>query len=211
MGSERLRLTNSVARGEHVLVLFAGVGMEALQFVARTEASRVLAIEQNSTALECSYKSKRMLQKRLQKATGNSNLVDRLQFQEGDVLDILPSLQRHSFDRIVAPRPKEMNNETEGDLGDGTAGTEFLRALLPVLKPDGGECHWYDFVADHEFPTCKRTQKFIQKMCQEEFQLKSQIVHIARAGASVAKRQYRVCVDFRLCGLDEENAVLKST
>jgi len=211
MGSERLRLTNSVARGEHVLVLFAGVGMEALQFAARTEASRVLAIEQNSTALECAYKSKRMLQKRQQKSKSNSNCVDRLEFQDGNVLDMLPLLERCSFDRIVAPRPKEANNETEGDLGDGTAGSDFLRALLPVLKLDGGECHWYDFVADHEFPTCERTRNFLQNMCKEEFQLQSQIVHIARVGASVAKRQYRVCVDLRLCGSIDEKARLPST
>jgi len=113
---------------------------------------------------------------------------------------LLPLLERHSFDRVVAPRPKEATKGTEGDLGDGTAGSEFLRSLLPVLKSEGGECHWYDFVADHEFPTCDRTRKFLETMCREEFQLKCQIIHIARAGASVAKRQYRVCVDLRLCG-----------
>jgi hypothetical protein len=38
-GPERRRICQQVARGEKVLVLFSGVGMEALQIAGRTEAS----------------------------------------------------------------------------------------------------------------------------------------------------------------------------
>jgi hypothetical protein len=55
---------------------------------------------------------------------------------------------------FLAPRPKE--GATDGDLGSGDGGVDFLDALLPVLKEEGGECHWYEFCADHEFPTCER-------------------------------------------------------
>lgn len=86
----------------------------------------------------------------------------------------------------------------DGDLGTGDGGAAFLEALLPVLKENGGECHWYDFCADREFPSCDRTRGLIEKECTKQG-LSMQVIHVANAG-SVAKRQLRVCMDFRLCG-----------
>ena len=120
--------------------------------------------------------------------------VERLSIIEGDVLDILPTFDPNSFDRIVAPRPKE--GALDGDLGTGDGGAIFLDSLLHVLKKDGGECHWYDFAAHHEFPKCERTVKNIQSACEKKG-LTMEIIHVAKVG-SIAKKQYRVCVDFRL-------------
>ena len=63
MALERLRVSQSVARGERVLVVFAGVGMEALQISAKTEAKSVLAIDKNATAVECLRRARRMLER----------------------------------------------------------------------------------------------------------------------------------------------------
>ncbi len=198
MGVERLRLCQQVARGERVLVLFSGVGMEALQIAGRTEASSVTAIEINPIAVDCARKAHRMLDRN--PAVKCIGAADRLKIVEGDVLQILPTVERNSIDRILAPRPKE--GAMDGDLGQGDGGIRFLEALLPVLKQDGGECHWYEFAADHELPTCDRTRRMIEQSCHRHG-LSAEILHVAKVG-SVAMRQLRVCVDFKVSPLRRE-------
>jgi tRNA (guanine37-N1)-methyltransferase len=192
MAQERLRICQNVARGEAVLVLFAGVGMEAVQIAGRTEASSVVAVELNEVAVQCAHRAHRMLGRN--KAVKCSGAADRLRLIQGDVLEVLPNqLETNHFDRILAPRPKE--GALDGDLGSGDGGETFLDALLPHLK-DGGECHWYDFAADHEYPECERTKGLIQKVCQKHG-LDMEVLHVARVG-SIAKRQLRVCMDFKI-------------
>lgn len=192
MGQERLRICQQVARGEQVLVLFSGVGMDALQLAGRTEASSVIAVELNEVGIQCLQRAHRMLERN--KAVKCAGASDRLQIIHGDVLKVLPeTLPKNHFDRILAPRPKE--GTLDGDLGSGDGGEEFLDVILPHLK-DGGECHWYDFVADHEFPECERTRKLLDRIC-DQHNLSIQVLHVANAG-SVAKRQLRVCVDFKV-------------
>ena len=109
MAPERMRLCQSVARGERVLVVFAGVGMEALQIVSRTEAHKVLTIERNAVAVECLRRAQRMLErnKTVKCPDGGKGAAERLSIREGDAMEILPTLENSSFDRIIAPRPKE--------------------------------------------------------------------------------------------------------
>jgi len=190
MGQERLRICQQVARGEDVLVCFAGVGMEAIQISGRTEASSVVAVELNEVAVLCARRGHKMLGNN--KAVKTTGAAERLEILQGDVLEVLPSLDRQ-FDRILAPRPKE--GKLDGDLGSGDGGETFLRVLLKHMK-DGGECHWYDFVADHEYPTCERTRSLIERVCDEQG-LAMEVLHVAHVG-SVAKRQLRVCIDFKV-------------
>jgi tRNA G37 N-methylase Trm5/tRNA(Phe) wybutosine-synthesizing methylase Tyw3 len=192
MGPERLRLCQQVARGENVLVLFAGVGMEALQIAGRTEASSVLAVELNSAAVECAQRAHRMLERN--KTVKCVGAADRMEIVQGDVFEVIPTLQKNFYDRVLAPRPKE--GAMDGDLGSGDSGSAFLQALLPVMKQDGGECHWYDFAADHEFPDCDRTRRQIEQVCETQG-LSMEVIHVANVG-SIAKRQLRVCMDFRI-------------
>lgn len=194
MGPERLRICQQVARGENVLVLFSGVAMDAMQIAGRTEAASVLAVELNPAAAECARRGKRMLDKN--KAVKAPGAAQRLEIIEGDVMEVLPTLDIESYDRILAPRPKE--GALDGDLGVGDGGVAFLEKMLAVLKPAGGECHWYDFAADHELPTCERTQQTIQACC-DKLGLKMEVIHVAKVG-SIAKRQFRICMDFRLIG-----------
>ena len=183
--------------------------MEALQIVARTEAKEVLAIEKNEVAVECLRRARRMMERNKtivasaaaaaasssSCSSGGKAAMDRLHITEGDALDILPTLEQGAYDRIVAPRPKE--GKTDGDLGTGDAGTAFLLAMLPLLKLKG-EVHWYDFAADHELPKCDRTRKTVEGVC-EKLGLEMEVIHVAKVG-SVAKRQLRVCMDFRITG-----------
>jgi tRNA G37 N-methylase Trm5 len=192
MAQERLRICQQVARGEHVLVLFAGVAMEALQIAGRTEAASVTSVELNPVAVECAKRAHRMLERN--KAVKCKGAADRLVILEGDVLQILPTLPKHHYDRILAPRPKE--GSMDGDIGTGDGGLSFLIELLAVLKRNGGECHWYDFVADHEYPDCERSKRLIEGASRAQG-LDVDFLHVARVG-SVAMRQLRVCIDFRI-------------
>jgi tRNA G37 N-methylase Trm5 len=207
MGPERIRLCQQVARGERVLVLFSGVGMEALQLAGRTEAKEVIAIEKNPVAAECARRGAAILLRN--KRLPCAGAFDRLTFIEGDVMDVLQntgntdnlapsSFEPASFDRILAPRPKE--GKLDGDLGTGDAGVPFLELIIPLLRPDGGECHWYDFCADHEFPKCERTRATIEGVCRR-LGCEMEVINVANAG-SVAKRQLRVCMDFRIISRD---------
>ena len=192
MSKERLRICQQVARGEEVLVLFAGVGMEAFQIAGRTEASSVVTVELNEVAVQCTHRGHRMLERN--KAVKCNGAAQRLRIMQGDALEILrEELQNAKFDRILAPRPKE--GAMDGDLGMGDGGKMFLECIVPRLK-NGGECHWYDFAADHEFPECLRTRSLIEQVCYEHH-LRVEIIHVANAG-SIAMRQLRVCVDFKV-------------
>ena len=190
MGQERLRICQQAARGEDVLVCFAGVGMEAIQISGRTEASSVVAVELNQVAVLCAKRGHRMLGNN--KAVKTTGAAERLEILQGDVLEVLPSLNR-KFDRILAPRPKE--GKLDGDLGSGDGGEAFLRVMVKHMK-DGAECHWYDFVADHEYPACDRTRSLIEKVCNQEG-LDMKVLHAAHVG-SLAKRQIRLCLDFKV-------------
>jgi tRNA G37 N-methylase Trm5 len=201
MGPERLRICQQVARGENVLVLFAGVCMDALQIAGRTEASTILAVDMNPIATECGTRALRMLVRN--KAVKTDGAADRLRIIEGEVSQVLERLPRNFFDRVLAPRPKEGN--MDGDLGSGDGGITFLRAFLPVMNQNGGECHWYDFVADHEFPECARTRSLVESVCNHQG-LSMEVLHVASVG-SVAMRQLRICLDFRIFPMTKEETV----
>jgi len=109
---------------------------------------------------------------------------------EGDVHAIAPSLAQGTFHRLLAPRPKGKT-----DLEDDVLAMAFLRSLLPLLRP-GGVCHWYDFVADWEFPDCVRSRTRITRACAE-FGRTCKILRCAAANNKpVAERQYRTVLDF---------------
>ncbi|KAJ1448132.1 S-adenosyl-L-methionine-dependent methyltransferase [Pelagophyceae sp. CCMP2097] len=210
---ERLRLCKCVAPGERILVLFSGCGPEALHLAKRTEAAEVVAVEMNATAVACLRRSLEVLRR-----SAGDVAADRVRVVESDVLEDLArrraaldaagTLKQHLFDRVVAPRPKSNRcGEREGAVdasaeddggggGGGVGGEDFLTAILPLVRP-GGEVHWTDFAADHELPRCERSRDFIERVCADHG-VACEFLHSARAGSSVAKRQYRVTIDFRV-------------
>ena len=58
MSRERLRLCNLVSRGEWVLSLFSGVGMEGLMIAGRREVGGVVMVELNERAVECARRGR---------------------------------------------------------------------------------------------------------------------------------------------------------
>jgi tRNA G37 N-methylase Trm5 len=193
MAQERLRICQQVARGEHILVLFAGVHMEAFQLAAKTEASSITTIELNPVAIQCAQRGKQLLER-------NSSLknpkekADKIQILEGDALELLPTLPLNHYHRVLCPRPKE--GETDSDLSNTAGGRKFLEAMLPHLRDDGGEVHWYDFIADHEYPTVERTKRLLEEVGDQNG-LSVEVLNVANVG-SVAMRQLRACIDFKV-------------
>jgi len=192
MSNERQRLCQCVRENERICVPFCGCGPEALQLAAKTPAAHVSAIELNPAAIRCATRSLELLRKAQPEA------AQKLLFIEGDVRLMVPSLPLASFDRVVAPRPKGAG-DGDGDGGSaiGDGGAEFLSLLLPLLR-DGGECHWYDFAADWELPHCERTRAIIEQSCAAA-KMRCEVLRCAAANRrSIAERQYRVVLDFRI-------------
>jgi len=203
MVGERTRLMNSVARGEKVLVLFAGVGLEALLIAAKTEASSVTCVEKNSEACTCIRRGVKLLERN---KAANEKASEKVRVVEGDALEILQDLAaaNETFDRVIAPRPKnvEKDGAADGDLSPtDIGGREFLHAIVPVLRKNGrAEVHWYDFAADWELPSLTRTKNgILDEVCKYEGVDDVTFLWAGKASSmSVAARQYRCCVDFRL-------------
>ena len=143
---------------------------------------------------------------------------------EGDVLDttnhptIFHDKERY-YDRIIAPRPKYENdkpdilndNNNTKDCLTTNNGIQFLKVLIPLLKPNVGVCHWYDFCAYHELIVldeksnkkgCERIQDMINSalnecFCDDDDNYDVEFLNVINV-SSVAKKQYRICVDFRI-------------
>lgn len=75
---------------------------------------------------------------------------------------------------------------------------QYLIAILPHLAYRG-EVHWYDFAADHEVKGgMQRTKEFIRKVVEGQGK-GVEFLSAGKAGArTIAKRQFRVVVDFRV-------------
>lgn len=206
MGLERLRICNQVGRGERVCVLFAGIAPEALQVAAKTEAAAVTAIELNPSAVACARRSVALLRGR--NRPNRPEAADKITLIEGDAIDVCSTLPRGCFDRVLAPRPKGVVASENGGGDDG--GTRFMDALLPTLR-SGAECHWYDFAAEGELPACERTRQFVAACC-ERHGLRCEILYTGLAGKkSIATRQFRVCVDFRVHAEGDDAVQLHGT
>lgn len=184
MAAERQRLCNLTRSGERVCVLFAGCGPEALQ-LARATVSEVCAVELNPVAVQCLRRSISLLHRSAPEAAQKITVL------EGDVRTVVPELvAKRSFHRVVAPRPR-------GHQDDADEGAEFLALLLPLVL-DGGEVHWFDFVADWELPDCSRTRARIEASCAAGG-VRCEILRCDVANRkTVAERQFRAVVDFRV-------------
>jgi len=123
MAYERMRVTNQVEPGEHVLVPFCGVGPFAIPAAAR--GARVVAIEQNPDAYFW-----------LRENITLNHVRNAITTINGDARDtgLLPGTR---FDRIIIPTPYGMNS--------------VLEVFAPFILMDG-MVHYYTFKARNEIP-----------------------------------------------------------
>ena len=101
-----------------MLVLFTGVGLEALQIASRTEASSIVVVELNLVAVQCAHHGHHMLERN--KSIKCVGVANQLEIIKGNVLKVLLSFAPRSFNRVLVPHPKE--GALDGDLDAGTVG-----------------------------------------------------------------------------------------
>lgn len=117
LGTERMRVTDAVARGERVADPFAGVGPYAILIARRRAASSVVAADANPTAVE------------LLRRNVAVNRAERVRVREGDARDVLR--EAAPLDRVILDLPHSAH--------------EFLPAAIEALGPRG-VVHLYGIV-----------------------------------------------------------------
>jgi tRNA (guanine37-N1)-methyltransferase len=138
-GTERDRVTSQIQEGEHVLVMFAGVGPFAL-LAAKRGADRVVAVEKNPVAAEY-----------LEENVELNGMTDTVRAVQGDVKDVVPELG--DFDRVIMPLPGH------ADI--------YLELAAEHVK-DGGVVHYYRFVRDDDWtPVLNEVEAVAEKLDME--------------------------------------------
>jgi tRNA (guanine37-N1)-methyltransferase len=152
LASERKRIAELVGPGEHVLVLFAGVGPFALAIAKKRPDARITAVEINPDAV------------RYLKENIALNRFDNMETIQGDARDVVRSLPAGSFDRVIMPLPKSAE--------------EFLDTAFSAVK-DGGIVHFYT-LADASDPFGEAMEKAELKAEKGGVSLDVQSQHIVR-------------------------------
>lgn len=165
-GNERKRVASLVRDNEQVLVLFSGIGPYPLIIGKTNPQCRVIGVEKNPVAHLYA-----------QKNLGYNKKIRNVEFYEGDVRSIVPSLHM-VFDRIVMPLPKSAE--------------AFLLLALQYLQRSGA-LHFYDL---QEKASLSRSIDKIGNACRQAGR------SLASAEVTVCghctPRLYRICVDARI-------------
>jgi tRNA (guanine37-N1)-methyltransferase len=137
LSNERKRLAQLVRPGEHILILFSGIGVFPLVLSKISPADHITGVEKNGAAHK--YATKNLASnKRLRNVT----------LLEGDVMDVLPTLGQ-KYDRVAMPLPK--------------TGEMYLDIALSCLK-QGGWLHFYEFQKmDHFDESIEKVQEACQR------------------------------------------------
>ncbi len=165
---ERKRIAEMVKDGEHVLVMFAGVGPFAIVIARKSNAAKVVGVELNPYAV--SYFKKNVVLNKAQ---------DKVEVVEGDVARVLPKMNSR-FDRIVMPAPKNA--------------PDYLELALKKIKK-GGMIHLYTFASEEEIEG-KDVVKKVETRCKKAGK-KARAVFFRKCGA-VGPYHYRVVVDIKI-------------
>ncbi|SDP57087.1 class I SAM-dependent methyltransferase [Desulforhopalus singaporensis] len=123
-GAERKRIASLVAGGEHVLVLFSGIGPYPLIISRYSKAERIVGVEKNPVAHR--YAQQNLA---INKDVGNIELVC------GDAKEV-SGLYCRPFDRVIMPLPR--------------GGERFLAGALDGVR-SGGTIHYYQMQSPDGF------------------------------------------------------------
>ena len=114
--TEREKVSSKVAPGEHVLVMFSGIGPFAICIAKRQPTASCVAVELNPDGQAYCLENIRL-----------NKVGDRVKAILGDVRVVCPTLGE-TFDRVLMPLPK--------------GAYEFLDIAIPMVK-QGGVLHFY--------------------------------------------------------------------
>ena len=129
LSTERLRISEKVAKSEKVLNMFAGVGPYSVLIAKRT---RVWSCELNHAAFDYHVENNRL-----------NKVEDRIKMIEGDARLLPEELEGDGpFDRILMPHPSQSNL--------------YLPAALAMLAK-GGVVHYYRHVSGEDEAEAEKT------------------------------------------------------
>jgi tRNA (guanine37-N1)-methyltransferase len=114
--TEREKVSSKVAPGEHVLVMFSGIGPFAICIAKRQPTAQCVAVELNPEGHAYCMENIHL-----------NKVGARVKAILGDVRVVCPTLGER-FDRVLMPLPK--------------GAYEFLNVAIPIVKP-GGVLHFY--------------------------------------------------------------------
>lgn len=120
LANEHARIAGLVHEGELVVDMFAGVGPFAIAIASKTSSTKVVAIDQNPSAVEY-----------LNRNIALNKVAGRVESRLGDAREIIESELRGRADRVVMNLPERSE--------------EFLPAAISSLKTEGGIVHFYCF------------------------------------------------------------------
>ena len=166
LSTERKRIAGLIKKGEEILVMFSGCGIYPAVIAKNTEAKHITGIEINTVAHRYALENIRI------NKAANIDLIN------GDVKNIAPRMAQR-YDRILMPLPK--------------GAEDFLDLAIDLIKPKG-TIHFYDFLAEEDFPG-KSISK-IDNACKKS-EKKYKIISSVRCG-QYSPRKYRVCIDFTI-------------
>lgn len=166
--TERRRIAELVAPGEHVLVMFSGAAPYPCVIGRLTAAGEIVGIELNKRGHDLGVENVRL------------NKLTNVVLINDDVRNAIPTLADSGirFDRIIMPLPH--------------TGHDFLDEALSVAKL-GTVVHLYDFEREEEFDlAAKKAEEGARRnSCTIT------VLGITACGQH-SPRTYRVCCDFRI-------------
>jgi tRNA (guanine37-N1)-methyltransferase len=119
LSTERLRIAEMARAGEHILNMFAGVGVYSIT-IAKKKDVRVESCELNKTAYEFHLENNRLNKVTAKVHTLNEDAAH------------LPSILERKFDRVLMPHPSEANR--------------FLPVALSLAN-EGAVIHYYRHIS----------------------------------------------------------------
>ena len=212
LATERLRVARAVARDERVLCLFAGCGAEALIIAATTACSKVACVEVNPVATRCLGAPSR----RCRRSKGDA-AADRVEVVCADVLDDLAARARGARRSTACSRrgPRASGTATASTARPRTT-TAPTAAAGPTGSVPGGDLARSHADGRRPLDRLRRGPRAAGVRADADVSDRGVCalggralprLHSAKAGSSsVAARQYRVTVDFRLADIGPRGA-----
>ena len=168
LSAERLRVANTVQRGETVTNLFAGVGAFSIIIAKKVPETRVYSIDINPAAHQQAIENIKL-----------NKVTDRVTPILGDARKVIDKIKSRA-DRVLMPLPEKA--------------ADYLDTAVQALKPPTGVIHYYTHTyAARREEAHKETQKELDKSIRGRYET---MAH--RIVREVGPRWYQVAVDLRV-------------
>ena len=171
LSNERKEITNSIKKGEEVLVMFAGVAPFSIVIAKNSKAKKVVSVEVNKEASKYAILNVEL-----------NKLKERVEIVQGDIKKVAKkfSEQKKKFDVIVMPRPRLKDS--------------FLHEAF-ILSKKGTRIYYYDFC------DLKDKHLILEKIKEEAKKHRRKIKILkSKIAGEIGSYKIRLRVDFKILG-----------